>query len=268
MTYSAETIGQMIEDAVNAPIHNPLADLLADDYGRGEDPRLPAHQTAAVGERKVRKWRIHPMSFIEQVLSLSQSSTNPKEWYISRMWEQVWAELDDGTEHKMTHADVQALTIAAGQHLISLVRIFGDLRSKSTDIVRNGNGLDSPLVLAFGDLQPVTISIETWSELESIAAKGNVVEQAASICELAGINMYRLAPAEGWWLLKQVREPLQKECAKLAEALRSYEFALKLQFHPDTPIGVLIARQKDYSSMFKKRAAAQKAASAKAKRKK
>lgn len=55
--------------------------------------------------------------------------------------------------------------------------------------------------------------------------------------------------------------------AKTLKAIRSYEFAMKFPFDPDTDLRVLSDRMGQYADLFDKKAKAQKAALAKSKRK-
>ena len=69
-----------------------------------------------------------------------------------------------------------------------------------------------------------------------------------------------LSSIDGWFIAKEVLPKVYKDGHKFLNVVRSYEFALKTQFHPETTLGAIAYKQQEFHKLFAKRQKAQAAA--------
>lgn len=215
------------------------------------------------------RWRIYPSYFLPQLEVLIKHG---KKYAVPLAAKQVTEVLDNGAERVLTERDIRSLPPAEAKQLLALSRTFGDVKGDRPPSLADGDGdgITGPLTLNLsrpvGGYDDVTFECETLEDLEYAGLVGNTTGQLLGLLHVSDLDsLDKLAPADGWYILKNVLPKVQKAARKALTGVRSYEFALKFQFDPATPISILASRQAEYAKLFKRKAEAEKAATSRAK---
>lgn len=241
-----------------------LAAAQYDRFALFRDPQLDpiplSAPPAAIRGEEVVRWTIRPALFHE-VLESVTACKDASRWPVQRVAEQVLGHTSSGIGIVLTPEDVRALPVNVGKALVSGVKFLGDAPAIGAPSVEGeGDGIAAPLCVRLGTpvegIDALRFHVNTLWELENIGVRGvSVVEDLRALMDLShDPDVFdSLVPADGWFLMQKVLTPLVTTAGKILHAVRSYEFAMNVQFDPDTPLKVIRSKQKDYGELFDKK---------------
>lgn len=271
--------GAMLQDLV-ASKNDDLAYILShsltptddmDSISREHPPvAIPVSGQVTLRGEIVTHWCIYRTSFGEQLTSLLDCKDR-KRWNVKRASEQVLALTGDtylclpdsaGAGLPVSEAELRSMPVNTIKNLLFMVQRIGDLPAKGAAKVIGGDGIGVPLKVTLHDGQVAKFKVDHYGQMEAVSAAQDAFDRLDALqgcCDVV-LDYDRMPPADGWFLMSKVFEPLKKACDKSAYAIRSFEFALQMQFSSEDKVNVLVDRQTDYAQLSEKQASARKAA--------